>query len=433
MVRTEAYTLFNVAVEAGGIMVCLLGIILVTAFRSAIERRMRQHFHVFFGLLAIDLLCVAILDYLMGCAEMYPVLYAANFLHLLLSPSLAFAISYYLVDVIEQQSRKRWPRLLLRTLLILHVALLAFGQGIFQIYYSVVDGVIVRNRLYGEFVFRASYPLVMNMVLLLRRPQYFTHRERLAFWAYSVLPGCMLVANMLLDMHYIVYATYIAGLIMFTCILADQVENYSQQQNKQAELRTAIMLSQIQPHFLFNSLDVILDLCYTDPMQAAKATEKFSAYLRRNIDAIKAEKPVAFADELEHTKTYVALEQMRFLDQLTVDWQIECSEFRIPSLTLQPIVENAVRHGVRQRENGGMVTVRARELDDRYEISVTDDGPGFDPQKPAHDGRSHIGLQNVRERLRRISGGDLRIESEPGHGAVVTILLPKTKEGDDRA
>lgn len=426
---SETFMVFNIAIEASGAMLCLLGIVLVATFRSAVEPWARQHFYLFFFLLDVDLVCIAARDYLLGRAGLDIWLYVLNFAHLLISPSLAFAISYYMVDIVEQQRRRRWcPRLLLRILLALHVALLAFGQLPFRLYFSVTDGVIVYNPHYILLVLRAACPLVLNLAFLLRERDCFTLRERHAFWLYIILPGCALPLGVLVDTHMIVYSTYLAGFTMFAVVLADQLERYSQQEKKQAELRTAIMLSQIQPHFLFNSLNVILDLCYTDPMRAARATERFSTYLRRNIDAIKAEKPVAFADELEHTKTYVELEKMRFLDQLTVNWNIECADFRIPSLTLQPLVENAVRHGVRQKENGGTVTVRAWDAGDNYEISVTDDGLGFDPEKTPDDGRSHIGLQNVRERLRRISGGDLRIDSVIGEGSTVTIVLPKEND-----
>lgn len=97
---------------------------------------------------------------------------------------------------------------------------------------------------------------------------------------------------------------------------------------------------------------------------------------------------------------------------------------------LQPIVENAVRHGARGTERDvGTVAISTREFPDRYEITVTDDGPGFDPanHKPKNDGRAHIGIQNVRERLRSVCGGELRIESKPGEGTRATLVLPKNR------
>jgi sensor histidine kinase YesM len=135
---------------------------------------------------------------------------------------------------------------------------------------------------------------------------------------------------------------------------------------------------------------------------------------------------ILFSQELEHTQMYLELEKMRFGESLQVTYDLECTEFIIPTLTLQPLVENAVRHGVRGNPDGkGTVTISSREEEAHYLISVSDDGPGFDTGTKNEDGRSHIGIDNVRERLRTICGGDLEIESRAGEGTKATILLPK--------
>ena len=193
------------------------------------------------------------------------------------------------------------------------------------------------------------------------------------------------------------------------------------------EQRVQIMLTQIRPHFLYNSLTVIQDLCRTNPEQAENATIQFAKYLRGNMDALQTNAPVPFAEELEHTREYLTLEQMRFEDKLTVQYDIQCEAFSLPPLTLEPIVENAVRHGVRGNSDGrGEVAIATREYPDYYEITVTDTGPGFDPEKqPKDPGRSHIGLRNVQERLTQMCGGALHIASAPGKGTCVTITIPK--------
>ena len=191
--------------------------------------------------------------------------------------------------------------------------------------------------------------------------------------------------------------------------------------------RVQIMLTQIRPHFLYNSLTVIQDLCRTNPEQAEKATIQFAKYLRGNMDALQTNAPIPFAEELEHTKEYLTLEQMRFEDKLTVRYDIQSEAFSLPPLTLEPIVENAVRHGVRgNSDSRGEVATAAKEYHDHYEITVTDTGPGFDPeQQPKDQERSHIGLQNVQERLAQMCGGALNVASAPGKGTCVTIKIPK--------
>lgn len=190
--------------------------------------------------------------------------------------------------------------------------------------------------------------------------------------------------------------------------------------------RVQIMLSQIKPHFLYNSLGAIEELCDSDPQMAKEAVVTFARYLRGNMNTISEMSAIPFEQELSHTRFYLELEQIRFEDALRVEYDLPCMNFRIPTLTLEPLVENAVRHGVRGNDDGrGTVTISTREFPDRFEVSVMDDGPGFDPANMPDDGNLHVGLKNVRERLTQICGGTLQIESSVGRGTTATILLPK--------
>ena len=192
--------------------------------------------------------------------------------------------------------------------------------------------------------------------------------------------------------------------------------------------RVQIMLSQIKPHFLYNALGAIEELCESNPQMAKTATVTFSRYLRGNMTSIGATDSIPFEKELSHTKLYLELEQIRFEDALRVEYDISCMDFTIPTLTLEPLVENAVRHGIRGNEDGrGTVTISAREFQDRFEVSVQDDGPGFDPERMPDDGHPHVGLTNVRERLMQVCGGTLQIESYVGCGTTATIVLPKKR------
>ena len=195
-----------------------------------------------------------------------------------------------------------------------------------------------------------------------------------------------------------------------------------------ANQRIQIMMTQIKPHFLYNSLGAIEALCDIDPQAAKQATVKFSQYLRGNMKSLSEEGMIPFEQELRHTMLYLDLEQIRFEDALRIEYDISCRDFRIPTLTLEPIAENAVRHGVREKTDGcGNVLIATKEYEDRYEVCVRDDGPGFDPETVPADG-THVGLQNVRERLQTVCGGGLRIDSVIGSGTDVTIILPKDRQ-----
>ncbi len=202
-------------------------------------------------------------------------------------------------------------------------------------------------------------------------------------------------------------------------------EELVQKERKINEMQIRLVISQIQPHFLYNALNSIYYLCEKDPMTAQEAINNFSNYLRGNMDALRSTTPVDFKVELNHVENYLALEKMRFEDELDVVFDIETTDFKIPSLCLQPVVENAVKHGVGKKLDGGTVTIRTKEMSDSYEIIVADDGVGFDLSEKKDDGRSHVGIENVNNRLREMVGGSLRVKSTPGQGTIALIHIPK--------
>lgn len=199
----------------------------------------------------------------------------------------------------------------------------------------------------------------------------------------------------------------------------------SEQEAAMAESKVSIMLSQIQPHFLYNSLTSIYYLCAKDSEAARRAIKDFADYLRGNMDSLKQKTPVPFETELRHVEVYLSLEKMRFDEELQIKYDIQTKDFSIPSLTVQPLVENAVKYGVGKSPDGGTVNISTRENKDCYEVIVTDNGVGYDPDKTQDDGRTHIGIDNVRSRLWGMSHATLDIVSVEGEGTTATIRIPK--------
>ena len=199
----------------------------------------------------------------------------------------------------------------------------------------------------------------------------------------------------------------------------------------EAEQRIQIMMTQIQPHFLYNTISTISALCYTQPEKAGHIADSFGLYLRQNLDSLGSVGLIPFRDELAHTRIYTDIEMTRF-ETITVEYDIQDEDFSVPPLTLQPIVENAIRHGAFQRE-AGLVRVCTLGTAAGHVITVWDNGDGFDPKKLTPGDGQHIGIWNVQERLERMCGGSLEIASGGGNGTKITIKIPDTKEVENDA
>jgi LytS/YehU family sensor histidine kinase len=192
--------------------------------------------------------------------------------------------------------------------------------------------------------------------------------------------------------------------------------------------RIAVMISQIQPHFLYNSLNSIAELCVVDPKRAEKATINFSRYLRGNMGALNEKNPIEFEDELSHLNHYIELEKLRYGDDLQFEYDIKEVSFTLPALTVQPLVENAVNHGIRYHKMKGKIKISSYADEENYFVTIEDDGVGFNPEEYMVDGKKHVGIANVKYRLELLCGGSLDIKSEKGVGSIVTIRIPKEKK-----
>ena len=189
------------------------------------------------------------------------------------------------------------------------------------------------------------------------------------------------------------------------------------------ESRISIMLSQIQPHFIYNTLGTIERMCLKDPQKAFDLVRNFSLYLRGNFSELDSVTPIRFAEELKHVEYYVNIEKVRFPD-MSIEYDVEATEFVLPALSVQPLVENAIKHGLMRLETGGMVKIHSYETPTHFCVEVTDDGVGFDTDAPI-DEKKHVGLRNIRGRLKAMVNGDLVLESKPGIGTKAMIMIPK--------
>jgi sensor histidine kinase YesM len=164
-----------------------------------------------------------------------------------------------------------------------------------------------------------------------------------------------------------------------------------------------------------------------DPPKAGDLVHNFAKYLRGNFGELDNPKPILMSQEMEHVRHYINIENVRFPD-MTFTFEMNSDDFHIPALTVQPIVENAIKHGLMKLPSGGTIHVVAYETDTAYCVCVMDDGVGFDTGTLV-DNRKHLGLRNIRERLKVMVSGTLDIESTPGVGTKVLITIPKGVQG----
>ena len=241
--------------------------------------------------------------------------------------------------------------------------------------------------------------------------------NRAAFILYTFFP----IAGIILDytMHGI-SLTYvglaISALVIYTGI-------YLKKQKLIEEQGNALMLSQINPHFVHNTLSTIAAMCDVSPTQAKYLTIDFSRYLRTNFSSLTNKGKIPFEQELSHVECYLKIERARFRERLNVIYSIQCKDFEVPPLSVQPIVENAVKHGITKQGGGGTLKISTYDTDTHYIIEVIDDGVGFDTDVIER----HVGLENVQHRIRSMCRGEVSVKSTVGIGTRVTIEIPKKK------
>lgn len=290
------------------------------------------------------------------------------------------------------------------------------------------EGFIFYTGLFPISQLGAAFILFPAYMFIFRSWKQFGTKNSLIWLFFMIIPVGIRYIDVKYNTPLFFPALALNTLLVYTLINEDMDRRLKVQRMEIQDAQEKIMISQIQPHFLYNVLNTICFLCRKDPEAAADTTSDFATYLRMNLNSLSKKEPVFFKEELEHVENYLKLEKRRFGDELNYVFDIKTQSFMLPVLTLQPIVENAVKHGVCQKEDGGTVWVSTSEDNDNYYVVVEDDGVGFDVSKPLlEDGKSHIGIRNTLERIKSQCGGDVRFESTPGMGTKVTIALPKKR------
>ncbi len=305
------------------------------------------------------------------------------------------------------------------------VAFILIIGNIFEKYYFTIDnGVYVRNQ--DTYYLSIILPTAMLFVCLFNIFfRDFSLTNKLILISYPLIPYISFVlTGSKLGISFQTVFTFISVFIMYTNIFVNRERELEKKQKELAESKINALLLQINPHFIYNTLGSIASLCIEDGNKAREMLYSFSSYLRNNFGELSQKSLVPFKTEIDHLMNYIDIEKQRFHDiQFVCDFS--CQDFLIPSLTLQPLVENAITHGIMGRESSGSVTINSFEDESYYHVIVKDDGVGFDPDKPKKDGKNHIGVQNVTTRLDMLCDGKLLIDSTIGVGTTCEVLIPK--------
>jgi len=330
----------------------------------------------------------------------------------------------YMMNYVVISKEKRYLMSVINALLFIIFITLDIINAFTGIFFKAEGGEYVRSRL---MIVSQGYQFIMFIIIFLVTSfnEKLMLREKIVFGVYCIIPLIAIIIQNIYKGYAIAYASIIVSIqILFFFINVQRNLQISKQREKIKEAELKLMVSQIQPHFIYNSLSAISTLITIDPERAQSSLDTFTEYLRGNLASLTETRMLPFENELKHIKAYLSLEKLRFNDRLNVIYDIKSTDFKIPPLTIQPIVENACKHGILKKIDGGTITIRTYENDLNYYIEIIDDGVGFDTSKIElkHD---HFDINNIKYRIEKMLNGDMIIDSKVDEGTKVTVTIAK--------
>ena len=387
-------------------------IVLMVCFLSCIAEAIFQYYHVYNAVLYIILLLESLV------------------------PSLPLPmLTIYLLHYCDENPRSSRLLRMVSGLWIIYFVMLVSAPFIDYITRFTADGQYVRGPWYPLLLLPLIAIMLLNLAGTMRRRKRLSHKSFLSFLI-AILPITLsLLVQLFVDVFPLLdISIVLSALSMYSLILSDQIEKdlrhqqeLTEKQREIANQRASIMVLQMRPHFIYNTLMAIYSLCNQDPQKARQVTMDFTDYLRRNFNAVVSENNIPFSIELDHTRAYLAVEQAQYEDMLLVEYDTQFTRFRLPPLTLQPLVENAVKHGMNPYTGPLHVLISTYRTDHTNVIIVEDNGPGF---IVAVDSASHTTLTNIRQRLELMCGGKLEIMPRDGGGTMVMVTIPDHDTND---
>ncbi len=375
-------------------------------------------------LLVFNLLLTGVFDILDGKDGVGTAIFVLQTITSVVSTALHFLFWTYQSTSLPKNRRQRYYTVWIYGLLLIYLGVLVTNPLTGILFRLNAEGQLDYTGETLEWIFFSAFYLSYLLNILLQRCSL---KKKLVLASFSVFPLLCLALTMIWSIRGIPYSvfslTYIFLLLAaYVVFFGDYIESKGlllRQKAEMAELKSELMLLQLNPHFVANTLNSIVALCRFDPPEAEKATRLFAGYLRENYVDMTGNQMIPFDKELQNLNNYIAIEQIRFPD-LTMEYDLACTQFLIPTMTVQPLVENAITHGI---HGSGLITISTAETPDAYVVCIEDNGVGF--SEHPRDGKKHLGIANCRNKLQMFCGGSLMIRNRDSGGTECEIMIPK--------
>ena len=405
-----------------GIMMSLMiaGII-ISAITPDMEKWKRKFFIALFTILTLLVSTYLIDSFTLLCSNAAIAGRIAVFFEHFFIPLNIFMVTLFLLHCCGESWRKSkffYSVLIVYAVFLILLSITQF-TGIF--YYITDENIFYRNELntilIGQLVVMAS----INLIAVIKRRKILSKKYYIAFMVNTFsMTFAILFHTIVFNTLVVAIGITLSALGMFVIILIDHIEKFLRQQHEILGQQAYILVLQMRPHFIYNTMTSIYYLCSQNPKQAQKVMLDFTNYLRKNFMAITHKGTILFSEELEHTKAYLSIEQAQFEENLFIEYDTPYVNFKIPPLTLQPIVENCIKHGLDLDSDPLNILILTRETESGNEIIVEDNGAGFE----LDDGRENFALKNIQKRLEMFCEGNLSIYPRECGGTIVKIFIP---------
>ena len=420
--------IINFTVAISGLLLAILGLFLnlITPYAERWNRRFYMVFFLFLiAYIASDII-EQISFYFLG-KDFWILTKVGIFLESFFSCLLVLLLTIQILHYAGESAKNSKVFLLEAIFLGIYLGLLIVTQFTDAIYTVTEENEYFRGPLYFLLLIPPALMTFLNIGYIIVKRDVFSRSQIKAFMLFLLIPfGCILIQMFSYGLLMIVIGTSVASLFMFGYLMTEVSAEQIRQKDENAILKTETAVLQMRPHFIYNTMTSIYYLCEQDPKKAQKVTLDFTTYLRKNFNAIAKQDMIPFDEELIHTTAYLAVEQVRFEDTLHVEFDTPHTEFCLPPLTLQPIVENAVKYGVDPESSVPLnITIKTRKTEEGSIITIEDTGPGID--NAGENDQPHTAILNIRKRLELMCHGTFTLQNRKDGGTIATIFIPENK------